>query len=143
MARSLTNSIARIAPTPRTLPTEGHFFHNASNRSRTFSPIRAALSARFCFSIISIAAKAAAQATGLPPNVPPRLPSIGASMTSARPVIEDNGRPAAIDLEAIRMSGSIFQCSQAHIFPVRPNPVCTSSAITRMLYLRQMFTRIG
>src|SRR5882672_10566627 len=67
-------------------------------------------------------------------------PSLGASMISARPVIEDNGRPAAIDFEAIRMSGSIPQCSQAHIFPVRPNPVCTSSAITRMSYLRQMLT---
>jgi len=64
-------------------------------------------------------------------------------MISARPVTEASGMPAAIDLEATRMSGSIPQCSQANILPVRPNPVCTSSAITRMPYLRQMLTRIG
>ena len=40
---------------------------------------------------------AAAQATGLPPNVPPRPPGPGASISSARPVTAASGRPPPSD----------------------------------------------
>ena len=58
-------------------------------------------------------------------------PSPGASITSARPITAASGNAAASDLPAINRSGSSCSCSQANNFPVRPNPVCTSSAMTR------------
>ena len=39
----------------------------------------------------------------------------------------ESGRPAAIDFAIVIRSGSTPACSIAHIFPVRPKPVCTSS----------------
>ena len=42
------------------------------------------------------------------------------------------GMPEPSPLAVSRMSGSTPSCSQAHIFPVRPTPHCTSSATSRM-----------
>ena len=61
-------------------------------------------------------------------NVPPIAPGCGSSMISARPITPDSGRPPAIDFATIMRSGSTSKCSIANIRPVRPNPVCTSSA---------------
>ena len=49
---------------------------------------------------------AAAQATGFPPNVPPRPPASGASMTSARPVTAASGSPPPSDFPETSRSGS-------------------------------------
>ena len=49
-------------------------------------------------------------------------------MISARPITPDSGRPAAIDFATVSRSGSTSKCSIANIRPVRPKPVCTSSA---------------
>ena len=50
----------------------------------------------------------------------------------ARPVTADSGKPPASDLALTTMSGAQGQRSQANHVPVRPAPVCTSSAISRM-----------
>ena len=52
-----------------------------------------------------IAWRATAQAMGLPPKVPPRPPTPGASMTSALPMTAARGSPPARDLELTMMSG--------------------------------------
>ncbi len=70
---------------------------------------------------------AAAQATGLPPNVEPWPPG-SQSISSARATMPARGRPLARPLPTQRMSGSTPSCSQAHIVPVRPTPDCTSSS---------------
>ena len=57
-----------------------------------------------------------------------RAPSPGASMISARPSTPESGRPAAIDFATVIRSGSTPKCSIAKNRPVRPKPVCTSSA---------------
>ena len=47
-------------------------------------------------------------------------------------MIAESGRPPASDFAVIRMSGTTPVCSTANSLPVRPKPVCTSSAISRM-----------
>ena len=54
----------------------------------------------------AIAASAAAQATGFPAYVPPRPPTCALSMTSARPVTAESGKPPASDLAIVTRSGS-------------------------------------
>ena len=49
-------------------------------------------------------------------------------MISALPITPDSGSPAAIDLATVIRSGSTAKCSIANMRPVRPKPVCTSSA---------------
>ena len=56
----------------------------------------------------------------------------GASMISALPSTPESGRPAAIDFATVIRSGSTPKCSIANIRPVRPKPVCTSSATKTM-----------
>ncbi len=43
-------------------------------------------------------------------------------------MVAASGIPLAIPLATARMSGARSKCSEAHIFPVRPMPDCTSSA---------------
>ncbi len=62
-------------------------------------------------------------------------------MISARPTTPDNGSPPAIDFATIMRSGSMPKCSIANIRPVRPNPVCTSSATSRMPSRSQILRR--
>ena len=56
----------------------------------------------------------------------------GASITSARPTTPEIGKPPAIDLAVAMRSGATGHCSLANQVPVRPAPVWTSSAISRM-----------
>src|SRR6202034_417921 len=58
------------------------------------SPIRRAIAGRSSLPMVSIAPSAAAQATGFPPNVPPRPPGCTASIISARPVTPAQRQPA-------------------------------------------------
>ena len=53
-------------------------------------------------------------------------------MISALPVTADSGMPPASDLAMVITSGTTPHCSQASQVPVRPAPVCTSSAINTM-----------
>ncbi|CAB4827309.1 unannotated protein [freshwater metagenome] len=55
-------------------------------------------------------------------------------MISARAVTAARGNPPAIPFAVTIMSGSIFSCSTANIFPVRAKPDWTSSAIKTILF---------
>ena len=57
----------------------------------------------------SSVALAAAQATTLPPYVPPCEPGGSRSMSARRAMIPDSGRPEAMPLAMTRMSGSTSQ----------------------------------
>ena len=76
-------------------------------------------------------ASAAAQQTGLPPNVLPCVPGCH-RMTDSFAMMAPTGIPLASPLETSSTSGSRPSYSQANIFPVRPMPVCTSSHTSRM-----------
>ena len=84
---------------------------------------------RFFDSICSNTAIAAAQETGLPPNVPPRPPGCDASMISARPVTAASGMPPAMPLADNSRSGTSPKCSLAKYLPVRAMPLWISSAM--------------
>ena len=128
----MNSSIATIAPSPRTSPIVGCL--SASERKPVInrSPTARLRASRFSSSKISSTASAAAQATGLPAYVLPRPPGPGASMISARPMIADSGTPPPSDLAIVITSGATPHCSHASQVPVRPAPVCTSSAISTM-----------
>ena len=105
---------------------------SCSPRSR--SNMKAPTSAAFCISEVfnsSIVLSAAAHDTGLPPNVLACEPG-GHAITSALAVVTPNGIPDATPFATATMSGSTPKCSIANIFPVRPMPDCTSSAISSM-----------
>jgi hypothetical protein len=74
---------------------------------------------------------------GLPPKVPPRPPGCTPSISSARPVTAESGRPPAIALAVAMRSGTTCSCSQANQWPVRPKPVWISSATNTMPLARQ------
>ena len=111
--RSFTSSSARMAPRPRASPMNGK--RRARPRSARAPPRRspAARSQSRSARSISMAASAAAQATGLPPKVPPSPPGCAASISSARPITAESGRPPASDfarrhevgLEAVVLAG--------------------------------------
>ena len=85
--------------------------------------------------MISIVLRDAAQASGLPQYVPPIVPGATPSITSALAIMADSGTPAAMDFAVAIISGSTpasFQYSDANIRPVRQNPDCTSSAISKI-----------
>ena len=86
------------------------------------SPISKPFANNPSFSIVSSTARAAAQAIGLPPNVPPRPPGGTVSITLAFPTTPDIGRPPPILFPTQVKSGSIPKCSIANILPVRPIP---------------------
>ena len=79
--------------------------------------------------IVSMAASAAAHATGLPPYVPPRPPACTASMRSARPVTAASGSPPAMPLAVVIRSGHHALVLTANQSPVRQKPVWISSAM--------------
>ena len=80
----------------------------------------------------SSVALAAAHETTLPPYVPPCVPGFQADISSARARMPESGSPEAIPLAMTRMSGSTSQWRTANISPVRPKPVWTSSAMSRI-----------
>ena len=94
--------------------------------------MRRARPTRSSRSIVAIAPSAAAQATGLPPKVPPRPEACTASISSARPVTPPSGSPPAMPLAVVTRSGTNPSYGLANHSPVRPKPVCTSSATTRI-----------
>ena len=127
---SLTNSIAFIQPRPLTSPMQSNEFLVAIllRYWSISSPISSPFCSRFSLSKASMTARAAAQAIGFPPNVPPKPPGGMLSMISALPTIPDMGRPPPILLPTQVRSGSIPKCSIANIFPVLPMPDWISSA---------------
>ena len=56
----------------------------------------------------------------------------GQSMMSALAISADSGSPLARPLPAQITSGTTPSCSHAHIVPVRPMPLCTSSITSRI-----------
>jgi hypothetical protein len=71
-----------------------------------------------------------AAASGLPPNVLPWSPGANCAITSSRAQNALTGsRPPPSALPRVRPSGRTPSWSQASTRPVRPRPVCTSSAI--------------
>ena len=67
--------------------------------------------------------------TGLPPKVAMVSP-LKESATSARATVAPTGWPLPRLLAATMMSGFTPYCSMPnHLPPVRPQPVCTSSAM--------------
>ncbi|CKR93082.1 Uncharacterised protein [Mycobacterium tuberculosis] len=146
MVPDLTSSTAIMAPRPRTSPIRSSTACSVVNRSVTRRSIWRARSISPSLSMVAMVASAAAQATGLPPNVPPRPPTCGAFMISARPVTADSGNPSAMPLAVQIRSGSRPSgpsCSQANIAPVRAKPVCTSSAMNTTWFLRHQSRRAG
>src|SRR4029453_4330809 len=65
----------------------------SSRRGRGWFPSSSECLRKSSVAISSRTARAAAQATGFPPNVPPRPPVSGASITSARPGPPARGSP--------------------------------------------------
>ena len=98
--------------------------------------MRAAFSSRPSSSS-SIVVSAAAQETGLPPNVEACAPGAHC-IISARATVAPSGIPLAMPLATAKMSGTTSKCSAAHIFPVRPMPDCTSSRTSRIPDRRAM-----
>ncbi len=84
-------------------------------------PSFVALSISFSSLIISMTADAATHDSGLPPKVLACEPP-SQSIILAFATVAPNGSPAAIDLAIHMISGSTFQCSIAHHFPVLPTP---------------------
>ena len=107
-----------------------HFAEELSGQFRDPRPAVAALAISESL-IRPTVASAAAQHTGLPPNVLACEPG-GQVMTSARAVVTPSGSPEAMPFAIATMSGSTPKCSIANIFPVRPIPDCTSS-VTRSI----------
>jgi hypothetical protein len=58
---------------------------------------------------------------------------IGCQISSVEQAAPIGITPPPKDLAAARMSGVMFQWSKPHSLPVRPMPVCTSSAISNTL----------
>src|SRR5580692_11266145 len=107
------------------------------------SPIRRAMAGRSSLPMVSIAPSAAAQATGFPPNVPPRPPACTASIISARPVTPASGSPPAMPLAVVIRSGTTPSWSTANQLPVRQNPDWISSATNTIPLARQYAARPG
>src|SRR5680860_1593853 len=94
----VTSSMPTIAPRPRMSPMTERSCCISRNACFKRSPMLRLRAKRPSPSMISSTVRAAWQATGLPPYVPPRPPTWGESMASARPVIAERGYPAARDL---------------------------------------------
>src|SRR5713101_5220975 len=72
----------------------------------------------------------AEQHKGLPPKVLECSPTFSEDMISLVDKVAPIGSPPARPLATVIISGVTFQCSPAHIFPVRPNPDWISSKIS-------------
>ena len=85
-------------------------------------------------------------AIGLPPNVVVWM--YGFSMRGSKTSGVDVKQPTGITappsaLPMVMMSGATPQCSIPHSVPVRPMPVCTSSAMNRTPHLSQISRTLG
>ena len=98
----------------------------------------AAWPGRSSSSVTWIAARPAAQASGLPPNVVEWMIGLGiiTSQTVGFAMNAESGMtPPPSDLPRHMMSGTTFQWSTPHSLPVRPMPVWISSAMSSAPYL--------
>ena len=121
---------------PRTSPTNGCFSLSSSSFSRKWAPTTRALVRRSSSSITCNVANAAVIDTGLPPNVANVAPG-NLSATSGVVIVNATGVPLPMPLALVITSGSTSQCSMPnHLSPVRPQAVCTSSAMNSPPYLR-------
>src|SRR5713101_1739138 len=124
LARGSANSTACMRPRPRTsLPPRVWI------AAFSISPISAAWPTSRSRSMTFSTARAAAHASGLPPNVDPWSPgsntsALGAARTA--PI----GTPPPRPLASVITSGVMPWCWCANHRPVRPSPVCTSSRIS-------------
>ena len=123
-------TMALRRPAPRTAPTRpSDFAASARSSARISSPTRAA----FCGSCSSTMTRSAsvptAHASGLPPHVLPCSPGRMVSITASSASTAETGySPPPSALPRHTMSGRTPAASQRSSVPVRPRPVCTSSA---------------
>ncbi len=124
----------RIRPMPRTSETTcGYSARPRPPAWRAAArPCAAPPSRKPGASITSSTALAAAQASGLPPNVVPCVPGTRCLATCSLARIAPIGKPPAMPLAADITSGSMPAHSWANSLPVRPMPDCTSSMPSRM-----------
>ncbi len=100
-----TNSMATIAPRPRTSPIIATSCCSERRKGNMVSPSSRARETRFFSRSVLMVASAATAATGLPPYVPPSPPSWTAFISSARPVTPARGIPPARPFAVATMSG--------------------------------------
>ena len=114
---------------PRTSPIPGKRSLKPSSPSRKAWPIICELNSSFSSSMTPIVASEAAMETGEPPKVE-ICANRACSAMSLRARVRPMGCPLAIPFALVRMSGSTPNCSMPHhLPPVRPQAVCTSSAM--------------
>src|SRR5712691_1421992 len=124
----LTISTPIARPRPRVSPTIERSSHSFT-RFRAFPPIRAARSGIRSRRMISIVTVAATQAAGCPPKVVPATTSSFPIDRSSPSTAARGIRPPPSALPTETRSGATPKCSIPHIFPVRPSPASTSSAM--------------
>mmetsp|Transcript_27549 Transcript_27549/g.70159 ORF Transcript_27549/g.70159 Transcript_27549/m.70159 type:complete len:202 (+) Transcript_27549:459-1064(+) len=130
VVRSLTNSTPSMSPSPRTSPIMSCLACSARSRALRWPPTCLQCSCRRSWSTTRSTARPPALHTGLPPYVLKcSLPAMEAAIsgvvtTAAR------GRPLPMPLAMVTMSGvTPWFWKPQYAEPVRPNPVCTSSAM--------------
>ena len=123
-------------PFPRTDLKNGDCIADIS--SRNILPSLSAFSVRCSSRITSRAATATFAAKGKPPNVEPCSPGFMVSMiSSSARTAEMGSTPPDSALPIVIMSGRMPSWSHANMRPVRPMPVCTSSATKSTLCFLQ------
>src|SRR5690606_5111874 len=118
---------ARHSPRPRT-PASSGWPADSMPAART-SPTFTALASRPSFSIVVRTARAAATATGFPPNVLPWSPLASRAPCGPNATHAPIGRPPPSPFASVRTSGfALSSCWKANHVPVRPIPDWISSA---------------
>src|SRR2546428_755362 len=125
---SLTISTPIARPSPRVSPTIERSSHSFT-RFRALPPIRAARSGIRSRCMMSIVTAAATQAAGWPPKVVPATTSSFPIDRSSPRTAPRGIRPPPSPLPIETRSGATPKCSIPHIFPARPSPASTSSAL--------------
>ena len=126
---SLTSSIPRSSPRPRTSPMIGWSSFILMYASFRYWPFVRATSASPSFTSTSITARPTAAANGsFWWDEMKAIPlSWQVSSISSDVIIADRGSPAPRVLDSARMSGTKPSCSKANVAPTLPIPVCASS----------------
>mmetsp|Transcript_14331 Transcript_14331/g.44798 ORF Transcript_14331/g.44798 Transcript_14331/m.44798 type:complete len:224 (+) Transcript_14331:288-959(+) len=105
-----------------------------ASRASMPSPIVCERSTSFSSSSTRMAASATADASGEPPNVEPCSPGRMARMTDQSASTAETGiTPPLSALPRMTTSARTPSASMASMCPVRPSPVCTSSATSSTL----------
>src|SRR5579864_8774706 len=115
-----TSSTPTIMPSPRTSPIEGIRCWRSRRRRISSAPLSRAFSITRSRLKTSSVAMPAAHDTGLPPKVDPCAAGSQWSISLLVATTALSGRPEAIDLASVMMSGVTPKCSTANILPVRP-----------------------